>query len=153
MINLELKIPPVAVVLVCAVLMWLVSVVLPQQGLADNVARVVALVFVAASLVVGVLGVRAFIKAKTTVDPMLRHKTSSLVTSGIYGISRNPMYLALLGLLIGFGFYLGSLYSLSLCVGFVLYLNRFQIEPEERMLSAQFPAEFARYQAKVRRWI
>nr|WP_067296142.1 isoprenylcysteine carboxylmethyltransferase family protein [Marinobacterium profundum] len=153
MINLELKIPPVALVLICAVLMWLVSVFLPQHGLPDTIARVVALVFVAASTMIGVLGVGAFIKAKTTVDPLLRHKTSSLVTSGVYGFSRNPMYLGMLGLLVGFGLFLGSLYSLSLCVGFVLYLNRFQIEPEERMLAAQFPAEFARYQAEVRRWI
>jgi protein-S-isoprenylcysteine O-methyltransferase Ste14 len=153
MINLELKIPPVAVTLVCALLMWLVAVLLPQHGLAENIARVVAVIFVAASLICGIMGVRAFLKAQTTVDPLLRHKTSTLVTSGIYGISRNPMYLALLCLLIGFGFCLGSLYSLSLCVGFVLYLNRFQIEPEERMLSAQFPVEFPRYQARVRRWV
>lgn len=153
MINLELKIPPVAVLLVCAVLMWLVAMVLPQHGLADNIARVVGVIFVALSMLGGFLGVGAFLKAKTTVDPLLRHKTSSLVTSGIYGVSRNPMYLGMLGLLIGFGFYLGSLYSLSLCVGFVWYLNRFQIEPEERMLAAQFPEEFARYQARVRRWI
>jgi len=68
-------------------------------------------------------------------------------------ITRNPMYVGFLLFLIGFGIYLQSVYSLVLCLGFVVYMNRFQIGPEERCLEAHFRNEFVLYKDKVRRWI
>jgi protein-S-isoprenylcysteine O-methyltransferase Ste14 len=95
----------------------------------------------------------SFIKAKTTVNPMTPDETSSLVTSGIYKHTRNPMYLGCLFILIGWGLFLSNLYSLALSVGFVPYMNRFQILPEERALESIFGAEFLAYKERVRRWL
>jgi protein-S-isoprenylcysteine O-methyltransferase Ste14 len=63
------------------------------------------------------------------------------------------MYVGLLFVLAGWGVYLASAWSLIGPVAFVLYMNRFQIAPEERALSALFGAEYADYASKVRRWL
>jgi protein-S-isoprenylcysteine O-methyltransferase Ste14 len=63
------------------------------------------------------------------------------------------MYLALLLALTGWGLYLANIFSLIFVVGFVLYMNRFQIQPEERALEEIFGAKFSDYKNQVRRWI
>ena len=63
------------------------------------------------------------------------------------------MYLALLLALIAWGFYLGNLISMALTAVFVIYMNRFQIRPEERALETAFGDEFHDYQRRVRRWL
>lgn len=63
------------------------------------------------------------------------------------------MYVGILLLLTGFGLLLSSLYSLVMCVVFVLYINRFQIQPEEKILEAIFKNDYVLYKARVRRWV
>jgi protein-S-isoprenylcysteine O-methyltransferase Ste14 len=75
------------------------------------------------------------------------------VTSGIYGFTRNPMYLGMLFVLIGWALYLGNALALLLLPVFIFYMNRFQIEPEERVLTTLFGPEFLEYASRVRRWI
>ena len=79
--------------------------------------------------------------------------TSHLVTSGLYRYSRNPMYLGLLMMLIGWGLYLGSLSPLSMLPLFIRLLTKKQIEPEEIILMDKFGQEYKYYQQRVRRWI
>ena len=107
--------------------------------------------FVLGALVV-VSGVFAFRRAGTTVDPTRPQAASSLVNTGIYRFSRNPMYLGMLLGLLGWAAWLTSLLAAFLVVGFVGYMNRFQIAPEERTLAAKFGAEFSAYKSRVRRW-
>jgi protein-S-isoprenylcysteine O-methyltransferase Ste14 len=100
-----------------------------------------------------VVGVAAFRKAKTTVNPVQAHNASSLVRHGIYRYTRNPMYLGMLLVLAGWAAFLanpGALVFLPLFVGF---MNRFQIQPEERILASLFGVEYASYLAQVRRWL
>jgi protein-S-isoprenylcysteine O-methyltransferase Ste14 len=78
---------------------------------------------------------------------------SSLVTSGAYRFTRNPMYLGLCLLLVAWALFLSSLLAFVGPLLFILYMNRFQIAPEETALSTIFGEEFANYKAKVRRWI
>jgi len=78
---------------------------------------------------------------------------SSLVVTGIFKRTRNPMYLALMLALTGWGLYLANIFSLLVAVCFVLYMNRFQIQPEERTLEEIFGSEFNDYKKQVRRWI
>ena len=151
--NLELKIPPVIVAVIFIVLMWMLAVLLPGFA-ASNLFRFGAyVVLIAAGAVFSVAGVVSFKKANTTVNPITPGASSVLVTSGIYKSSRNPMYLGFLFFLIGWGLFLSNLYSLALCAGFVLYMNRFQIQPEEKTLEAAFGAEFLAYRERVRRWL
>ena len=73
-----------------------------------------------------------------------------LVDSGVYRFTRNPMYLALLFGLAGWALFLGNVYSLTLNVVFVAYMNRFQIRPEEQALESVFGEAFIDYRSRVR---
>jgi len=98
-------------------------------------------------------GAISFRAVRTTINPMKPAASSSLVTSGIYRVTRNPMYLGLLLILVAWATFLSSAWALLGPAAFVLYMNRFQIAPEERMLSALFGAEYTAYQSGVRRWL
>lgn len=99
------------------------------------------------------LGIIAFYRAKTTVNPLNPSNTSAIVQSGVYRYTRNPMYLGMLLVLLGFAVYLAHPAAFLLPPVFVAYLTRFQIIPEERLLTAKFDAAYLRYASRVRRWI
>ena len=151
-LNLELKIPPVIVAVIFIVLMWVLAVLLPGVETSNLFRFGAYVVLMVAGAVYSVAGVVSFKKANTTVNPIRPGASSVLVTTGIYKSSRNPMYLGFLFFLIGWGLFLSNLYSLALCAGFVLYMNRFQIQPEEKALESAFGAEFLAYKERVRRW-
>jgi len=73
--------------------------------------------------------------------------------AGIYRFTRNPMYVGLALVLLGWAALLSSPWALLGPLVFVLYINRFQIAPEERVLSAKFGAAYTEYIARVRRWL
>jgi protein-S-isoprenylcysteine O-methyltransferase Ste14 len=98
-------------------------------------------------------GVYAFQKAKTTVNPTTPAAASSVVTSGVYRFSRNPMYVGFLFALIGWAIYLSHTLPFLFLPVYVAYMNRFQISPEERALSAKFGDEYETYKQAVRRWL
>lgn len=98
-------------------------------------------------------GVLAFWKASTTTNPLRPESASTLVRRGVYRITRNPMYLGFLILLVGWGIWLSSWTALAVPPLFLLYMNRFQIEPEERALRELFGEDFTRYALSTRRWI
>ena len=98
-------------------------------------------------------GTRSFKRAQTTINPLRPTNASSLVTSGVYRFTRNPMYLGLLLLLLGWSVYLSSVVALVGPVFLVLYLGRFQIAPEERALTAKFGKDYLDYTSRVRRWL
>jgi protein-S-isoprenylcysteine O-methyltransferase Ste14 len=100
-----------------------------------------------------VAGVRSFRRAQTTLNPTKPQEASSLVTTGIYRVTRNPMYLGLSLVLLAWTVFLSSAWALLGVAAFVLYINRLQIAPEERALSQLFGSEYTAYQAKVRRWL
>lgn len=151
--NLELKIPPVAVTIIFAALMWLVSAVFPKVHLGNYFYAAAVVIFSAIGAVVATAGIISFRMAKTTVHPMKPDSATALVTSGIYSITRNPMYVGLLFLLTAWGFFIESAYSLLLLACFVLYMNKFQIEPEERVLKNIFGEAYESYVSRVRRWL
>ena len=153
MISLELKIPPVAVVLCTASLMWLVARFLPVGGLQLPARIFLASTCAAVGVVTSGLGVAAFRRARTTVNPTTPEATCTLVHSGVYSLTRNPMYLGFLLVLCGWAILLRNVFAFAFLPMFILYMNRFQIQPEERALTKSFGAMFTRYAASVRRWI
>jgi protein-S-isoprenylcysteine O-methyltransferase Ste14 len=98
-------------------------------------------------------GIREFRVARTTVNPLQPGQATSMVTSGIYRFTRNPMYLGMMLLLVAWSAWLGNALALLLAALFVLYIGRFQIAPEERMLSRLFGPDFDAYRGQVRRWL
>ena len=151
--SLEHRIPPVAVTLVSAALMWLIAILAPAYPLPEKLRLISMFLFVAAALAFGILGVVAFHHANTTVNPLLPENCSHLVDDGIFRFTRNPMYLALLLALVGWGLFLGNLWSLLMVVVFAWYINRYQIRPEEQALEAAFGDDFRRYRQRVRKWL
>ena len=150
---LRLKVPPVAVVFATAALMWLSSRAVPSAELAIPARKFVALCLAIGGAVTSISGVVSFRRAGTTVNPLTPGAASSLVRSGIYKLSRNPMYLGFLMALLGWAFYLSNALAFVLVPVFFGYMNRFQIDPEEDALASRFGQEFASYAARVRRWI
>lgn len=151
--SLELKVPPVAQVIITAAAMYGVSKVLPvlNFSLPGSTVLVVGLGIIGLSS--GIMGVTQFKKAQTTPNPQALEKASSLVTNGIYQYSRNPMYLGLVLVLLGWALYLSNLLAFVLIQVFILYITRFQIQPEERMMAKKFGDKYQAYVSKVRRWI
>jgi protein-S-isoprenylcysteine O-methyltransferase Ste14 len=150
---LALKVPPLVVVLITAVLMWLAAQAAPAACVTLPARPLIAAAFAIAGLLVSASGVVAFRRAKTTVDPTSPHAASALVRTGIYAYTRNPMYLGLLLLLVAWSVRLSSLLAFALLPAFVLYIDRFQIAPEEWALASRFGPEFADYRSRVRRWL
>jgi protein-S-isoprenylcysteine O-methyltransferase Ste14 len=150
---LELKIPPAALVLLAALLMWLGSSLVPGFTFHFQFQRIVAWSFILVGVIVSARGFIQFKRAKTTVNPTKPESSSSLVTSGIYQRTRNPMYLGFFLTLLGWAIWTANVLSFAVLPLFVLYMNRFQIKPEERALARIFGDEFKTYCSQVRRWI
>ncbi len=147
------RIPPVAVAFFCAAMMWLVSALTPGSPLPETFRLICAALFAAAAAAIGFAGVAEFRRANTTVNPLAPEKCSSLVESGIFRYTRNPMYLALLLALLGWGLFLENPWSLLLAGAYVAYMNRYQIRAEEDALESAFGEAFRRYRSRVRRWL
>jgi protein-S-isoprenylcysteine O-methyltransferase Ste14 len=133
--------------------MWLAARLLPQLDLDLPLRYALAGSVGAVGLIVVLLAVVPFRHSRTTLDPRYPERASTLVTDGIYAVSRNPMYVAMLFGLVAWGLYLDNAAGLAVAPPcFVLYLNRRQIEPEERALAAAFGEDYERYRRRVRRW-
>ena len=150
---MHLKVPPVAVAGIAAALMFGLSVILPQFSFPLPFKNTLTIIIFLFGLLIAALGAVSFRRRETTVNPTRPSTASSLVASGVYRLSRNPMYLGLLMALIALGVYLAKpLILLVVATAFVLYMNKYQIEPEEQALQRLFGEDFAAYKNTVRRW-
>ena len=151
--NLELRIPPDVIWVVVAVLMWLVSRSSAGLGPAEFIRRPLALVL----LIVGtglILAARfALDRAGTTWHPTEPGRTTVLVSTGVYGFSRNPTYLGMEIVLLSWAVVLASPAAAVVSASFVAYISRFQIQPEELVLSASLGEPYRDYLGRVRRWL
>ena len=150
---LELKVPPPAVALVAAVLMWLVSRAAPGFAFVFPAGNLFAAGLAILGLITAISGVVTFRRARTTLNPTKPESSSSLVSWGIYRVTRNPMYLGLLLELTGWAIFLSNSLAFLFLPAFIIYINRFQIVPEEQALTSLFAREFVAYQSHVRRWL
>ena len=100
-----------------------------------------------------ILAVNSFKKQNTTVNPIKIENASSLVTSGVFEYSRNPMYLGmaliLLGLALMFNVIGGTLFTLL----FTIFITKFQIRSEEEVMERLFGEDFLQYKQNVRMWL
>lgn len=150
---LELRIPPVAVTLVTAAAMWAVARAVPSWSVSLSSRTWLAGALALAGLAIALAGVREFRRARTTLHPQKPGASASVVRSGIYRYSRNPMYLGMLLVLVAWAAWLGNAASLLLAASFVPYISRFQIQPEERALRQNFGQAYASYVRETRRWL
>ena len=113
--------------------------------------RVLGLAPFVIGLVLNLLADQAFKRHGTTVKPF--EESSSLVTDGVFRVTRNPMYLGMTLILLGIAMFLGSATSFAIVVLLAVLLDRVFIVPEERKLLDTFGASFREYRGRVRRWI
>ena len=150
---LELRVPPVVLFALLAGAMYGLFRALPTWTIALPPTSIASGAVAFGGVAIALSGVAAFRRHRTTVNPHLPDRASSVVTSGIYRWTRNPMYLGLLLVLAGWALYLSNAAATLLLPTFVAWMNRFQIGPEERILAAKFGAPFTAYMAAVRRWL
>ena len=151
--TLELRIPPPAVTLLIASTMWGITWVAPSLEVPafPRITVAVAIALVGFGFILA--GIASFRRAKTTLNPKKPSNATSLVSSGIYRVTRNPMYVGLLFVLVAWAVFLSCVWALLGPLAFVLYMSRFQIAPEEKALAAMFGSEYSSYKERVRRWL
>ncbi|NKI34089.1 isoprenylcysteine carboxylmethyltransferase family protein [Wenzhouxiangella sp. XN79A] len=150
---LELKVPPVAAGLVLLLAMrisayWSPPIPLPA-GLSDDLGTVLVIV----GALFAAAGVWQFRRFGTTVDPTRPARASQLVDRGVFAVSRNPMYVGFVAVLLGAAFDFDALSALTGPVLLALWLHRFQVLPEERILRERFGPLFEDYCRRVPRWL
>lgn len=150
---LELRIPPLPLATGVAAAIAAASAFMPWANLAFPGHRVLAMAALVLGTGIAALGVLQFRRAHTTVNPTRPARARTVVNTGVYRFSRNPMYLGMALTLLGLAAWRSSLPGYLAVALFVAYMTRFQIRPEERALLAKFGDDFAAYQARVRRWI
>lgn len=151
---LELKVPPVVLFILCMLMVAFLGrhttgLNLPQDGFWD-LAFWVLIPFSASVLL---LSQWQFFRGGTSVNPVDPQAASRLLTGGIFAVSRNPIYLSMLLILVGFAWRNGQAAGLLAPLVFFLWITRWQIIPEERVLREKFGEEYVRYCARVRRWL
>ncbi|PID62758.1 MAG: protein-S-isoprenylcysteine methyltransferase [Gammaproteobacteria bacterium] len=151
--KIELKIPPVVALLITLLGLWLSSLLLGNSHWPSALRWTGLFVFATTGIGVAALGVRQFRQAQTSFSPTQPSTASTLVDTGIFAYTRNPMYLGMALVIIGLVSYAGHSLLAVWPVVFVAYLTQFQIKPEERRLSEKFGEAFSRYTRRVRRWI
>ncbi|MNM32257.1 hypothetical protein D3C81_428460 [compost metagenome] len=148
------RIPPPLVATLFGLLAWLAAGHLPGAlALTFEWRMGLTLVVLLTGAAISLAGVLSFRHARTTVNPLKPQAASALVRSGIYRYTRNPMYLGFAAALTAWSIFLAWPPALLGVLGFVFYMNRFQIGPEERALAGLFGAEFTQYCSEVRRWL
>lgn len=152
---LEHKIPPPLIWVLASALIYAIDRAdVDGSPLESTAADLLGFAVGVAGVAVAFLGLRSFSRAGTTVDPHSIDNASTLVISGVYRLTRNPMYLGMALLSIGWALRLGTVVGLIVGPAFlVLALTRLQIQPEERVLAAKFGESYDRYRSDVRRWL
>ncbi|MFK7954939.1 MAG: isoprenylcysteine carboxylmethyltransferase family protein [Lysobacterales bacterium] len=152
--RLQLLVPPPVVAIVFVALVWGLSRYWPAPGLLPDGARLwLAGGLIALALILDLSALWAFRKAQTTVNPLSPERSRSIVRTGPYRVSRNPMYLGMALILTAWVVWRGQPLGLFLVAGFLAYLTVFQIKPEEAALAAKFGEPYGDYLRSVRRWL
>jgi len=150
---MSLRIPPVIQFLICGLLMWGIAILLPALDLSLRLFKYAGSILIAAGVLLLIAALIAFARARTTVNPVEPEQAKTLVTTGLYRISRNPMYLAMALILLGSALRLSNTGAFITPALFVWSITMFQIKPEERALQSIFGEDFTAYRQQTRRWL
>lgn len=145
------RIPPPVIGILTGLLMWLVARKFGVAGFPGQ--PLVAALFMLVGGLIDLASVAAFFAARTTVNPLRPERAETLVVKGFFRYSRNPMYLGMLLILVGWAIWLGQPLNVLLLAAFVMIINTLQIAPEERALEQRFGDEYRAYCSRVRRWV
>ena len=145
------KIPPPIVTLIFGLVIYFSKSFFPIYRF--NYSNNISLIFLIFGFIILINAVKSFKKHQTTINPLNPDQASTLVNSGIFSFTRNPMYLGMLFILLSISFKFNILGGIIICFLFKIYITRFQIMPEEEAMEKIFGKDFVEYKKKVRRWI
>lgn len=151
LMKLKNKIPPPLVTLVFGLIIYYSTELI--SSVSFKYQTLIATIILVLGLAVMLIAILTFRRLQTTINPLKPKQATKLATNGVFKLTRNPMYLAMLIILIAFSVATGALAGLLLVPGFMLYITYFQILPEERAMAELFPDQFTRYCERVRRWL
>ena len=145
------KIPPPIVTLISALIIYFSSSFFPSYTF--PLFNALSILSLGLGLLLIFLAVKSFKKAQTTINPLQPDLASSLVTDGVFKYSRNPMYLGMLFILIFISLRFNLIGGSLVALGFVIYITKYQIVPEEIAMVKLFNDKFIAYKSRVRRWL
>lgn len=145
------KIPPPIVTLIFGLIIYFSKSFFNEFFSYNN--DIISLFLLILGLTVFILAIKAFDRQKTTVNPLEPRQASSLVVSGIFKYSRNPMYLGMLIILLSTSFKFNLVGGIVISLFFYLFITKFQIVPEEEAMNELFGDKFIEYSNRTRRWI
>lgn len=148
---LKLKIPPLIILIISGFLVWTSHSLVKVSVFAFN-PRIGFLTILTGFIII-FTAAYTFHKAKTTISPLRPEKTSKIVNEGIFNLTRNPMYLGMVFMLIGVWFYYPTPFGIAIIILFMKYIEIFQIKPEEEILRENFGEDYESYAKSVRRWL
>ncbi|MEJ2310060.1 MAG: isoprenylcysteine carboxylmethyltransferase family protein [Gammaproteobacteria bacterium] len=142
---------PPAWLFAAILLMAVLHLLLPLSTIVPFPWNLAGLAPLAAVIILNLLADAALKRGNTTVKPF--EESATLVTTGVYGLSRHPMYLGMLLILLGLAIFAGSLAPFAIVVLFGIFMERLFIRNEERMLARQFGNAWQAYRGKVNKWV
>tara|TARA_X000001036_G_scaffold238278_1_gene222255 strand:+ start:8971 stop:9432 length:462 start_codon:yes stop_codon:yes gene_type:complete len=147
---MKAKIPPPVIAIACIVINYLSTLLITSFTFSNQ--RAIGGVILMFGFFTAISAVSLFRKNRTTINPMKPEDTTTLITTGIFFYTRNPMYLGLLLIVISTLMFFGAWFGLIVVCFFIWYINTYQIQPEEEALQKLFGDQFTEYSKKVRRW-
>ena len=147
---METKIPPPIVTLIFIFLIAYSNRLVEPFSFDYQISLGILIIILGLSVLIS--AARVFKQLETTINPMQPSQASRLAIIGPFKYTRNPMYLGMSVMLLGFGLIFGAKLTLCLVILFILYITFFQIIPEERAMKEKFN-DWEDYCSKVRRWL
>ena len=148
---MKTKIPPPLIGLTFILINYLSTFLF--ESVSFQYQDIISLLILSSGFLIIVTAARLFSRYKTIISPITPEKSTSLVTEGVFSFSRNPMYLGMLIIITSSSIFFATWVGLLLIILFIVIINFFQIEPEEKMMRKLFGEEYEAYTTKVRRWI
>ena len=145
------KIPPPIVTLAFGLMIYFSRDIFPDIN--NIIFYVLSLFFIILGPFILISAVRSFKAEQTTINPININNASSLVISGVFKYSRNPMYLGMVFILLALSFRFNLVGGILFTSIFIMYITKFQIIPEEAAMKSIFGEDFNKYKNKTRRWI
>ena len=145
------KIPPPIVTLAFGLMIYFSRNIFPDIN--NIIFYVLSLFFIILGPFILISAVRSFKAEQTTINPININNASSLVISGVFKYSRNPMYLGMVFILLALSLRFNLVGGILFTSIFIMYITKFQIIPEEAAMKSIFGEDFNKYKNNTRRWI
>ncbi|MEA3339981.1 MAG: isoprenylcysteine carboxylmethyltransferase family protein [Chloroflexota bacterium] len=142
---------PTTHLLIAIVIMVALHLLFPVVRIIPTLWNLLGIIPLALGVVINLIADKAFHEANTTVKPF--KESTTLITTGVFQVSRNPMYLGFVSILIGIGVLMGSLTPYVIILAFAIFMDRMYIRVEERMIAGKFGAEWEEYKRSTRKWL